>query len=157
MGDLALSDENWAQLRKEGKDKGRHEFLRNGLKYFYSQKSAADFVDPPADKHKGYGLTGVAANGKKIWENSCLTCPKKYGISQMVLDNSIMTARKFARNFAKDRDWSLYEIVRHGTHAEPAHRQYMPHYTLDRMSHQQVEDLRAFLTERAAEGEAASN
>ena len=69
----------------------------------------------------------------------------------MVLDDSKMTARKFTRNIARDKDWSLYEIVRHGTHGDLGHRQYMPLYTLDRMSHQQVEDLRSYLQQVAAE------
>lgn len=149
MGELDLTADNWEQLKREAIDPNRHEFLRNGLKTFYKTKSPADFVDPPHDKAKGYDFTGNAENGQKIWEYGCLTCHREHGISQMVLDNSVMTARKFTRNFDKDKNWSLYEILRHGTHAKPGHRQYMPHYTLERMSHQQVEDLRAFLEQRA--------
>lgn len=151
MGELDFTEDNWAQLKREANSKDRHEFLRNGIKTFYKLKSPADFVDPPHDRDKGYGHAGNAVNGKKVWDNSCKTCHKTAGISQMVLDDSKMTARKFTRNIDREKDWSLYQIVRHGTHAEPGHRQYMPLYTLDRMSHQQVEDVRAYLEQRATE------
>ena len=45
----------------------------------------------------------------------------------------------------KDSHFSLYQIIAYGTYAIPGHKPYMPHYPLERMSKQQVEDLRAYV------------
>ena len=47
-------------------------------------------------------------------------------------------------------------MVRHGTHPAPGHREYMPHYTKERMTDQQVEDLERYILERAWERELRS-
>ncbi|RMF22347.1 MAG: cytochrome c, partial [Bacteroidetes bacterium] len=36
----------------------------------------------------------------------------------------------------------------YGTYAIPGHKPYMPHYPLERMSKQQVEDLRAYIEQQ---------
>ncbi len=116
------------------------------LKSKYAIKSPATFAHEPENKAEGYAnLEGNAANGKLIWENSCKTCHREYGPSQLILDDSKFTLKKFKRNFKKEGNFNLYTIIRHGTYAEPGHRQYMPLYTEERMSNQQIEDLRAFI------------
>ena len=63
----------------------------------------------------------------------------------MVLDESKPTLNWLKRNITSDSDLSIYQIIRHGTYAASGHREYMPLYTQEKMSNQQVEDLRAFI------------
>ncbi len=121
------------------------------LKSKYMVASPADFVEVPENKAKGYPNTapGNAEIGREIYDRSCMTCHEYGGPSLFVLDHSTKNFRHLERNITSHDQFSIYEIVRHGTYAEPGHRQYMPLYTLDRMSYQQLEDLRAYIEAEA--------
>jgi mono/diheme cytochrome c family protein len=112
-------------------------------------RSPATFVDPPSDKKAGYGEVGRLEIGKGIYELSCQHCHKEDGVSDLVLDDSKKTFKWLKKNIKKDMRYSLYEIIRKGTYAEYGHKEYMPHYTMEKMSHQQVEDLRAYIEQQA--------
>lgn len=49
------------------------------------------------------------------------------------------------KHIPENTDLSIYQIIRKGTYAEYGHKEYMPHYTLEKMSDQQIEHLREFL------------
>ena len=148
LSDLELSDEEWNSLKELTKNDKNDEAIAL-LKQNYMVKSGADFVDPPADKSKGYPFEGDREKGRLIYENSCQTCHRPYGPSSVILDESKLTFKKLRKNITASSKWSIYEIIRHGTYAQPGHRPYMPHYTAERMSDQQVEHLRAFIEWKA--------
>ena len=120
----------------------------------YLPASPATFVDPPADKAAGYAVAraGDAALGRQLYERSCQTCHHVGGESDLVLDDYPSTLRWLERHLADDGPLSLYEIIRRGTYPVPGHRPYMPHYTAEKMSDQQVEDLRAYVVSRGRRG-----
>ncbi|MGB0525591.1 MAG: c-type cytochrome [Flammeovirgaceae bacterium] len=150
LEDLALPDALLKELENAQASGQKNPALAKQLKRYYATKSPATFSAPPADKAKGYeGIIGNAENGAKIYASGCQHCHKPNGASRLVLDDSKFTFRKLKRNLNKSNNFSIYEIVRHGTHALEGHKAYMPHYTLERMSHQQVEDLKAFILEKA--------
>ncbi len=116
------------------------------IKSKYLLKSPATFSKVPENKELGYkGITGNAENGKHIYELGCQHCHRENGESDVVLDNGKTTFRWLERNITVDTELSIYEIIRKGTYAEKGHKEYMPHYTLEKMSHQQIEDLRAYI------------
>ncbi|MFT7029262.1 MAG: penicillin-binding protein-related factor A (putative recombinase) [Marinoscillum sp.] len=49
------------------------------------------------------------------------------------------------KHIPENTDLSIYQIIRKGTYAEYGHKEYMPHYTSEKMSDQQIEHLREFL------------
>lgn len=150
VGDLALSSAEEEQLAQGMENPEKHGELIELVKSKYLTYSPATFAEAPPNKQKGYaGLRGSAERGEAIYRLGCQNCHKPGGASDVVLDNSKFTLRKFERNLAKTNYFSIYQIIRYGTHPEPGHRPYMPHYTLERMSHQQVEDLRAFIEKGA--------
>ncbi len=150
LGDLELSAEDYQKLEQEAGQKASHKALRQWLKTFYLQKSPAHFFDAPYDKRKGYeGLKGRPAAGKDIYELSCLYCHKDGGVSHYILDNSKLSFKHLKSKIEKDSHMSLYQIIPYGTYAIPGHKPYMPHYPLERMSKQQVEDLRAYVERMA--------
>jgi mono/diheme cytochrome c family protein len=144
LSDLELTDAEWKELRTKASSGSTEEAIAL-LKQNYMVMSGADFVDPPADKSKGYPFEGDRHIGEQLYEKSCQTCHRMYGPSSMILDDSKLTFKKLRKNLTASTKWSIYEIIRHGTYAQPGHRPYMPHYTAERMSDQQVEHLRAFI------------
>ena len=88
--------------------------------------------------------------GKALYELSCLHCHQGGGVSGYVLDRKRLSFKHLRNNITKDSHFSLYQIIRYGTYALPGHRPYMPHYPLERMSNQQVEDLRAYIEQEAS-------
>ena len=124
--------------------------MRTWLRSFYNTKSPAHFYDAPPSKRKGYeGLAGNPNRGKDLYELSCLHCHQPDGVSHYILDDSRHSFRHLKKMITKDSHFSLYQIVAYGTYAIPGHRPYMPHYPEERMSKQQVEDLRAYVEQRA--------
>jgi mono/diheme cytochrome c family protein len=151
LGDLNLAAADYQRLNTTPTTAAEKEQRIAWLKGFYNTKSPATFVDAPPNKQEGYaGLTGRPEVGRDIYELSCKNCHHENGESNLILDDSPFTFGKFKRNITKEGHFSIYQIIRYGTHPIEGHRPYMPHYTLERMSHQQVEDLRAYIEEQAS-------
>ena len=150
LEDLGFDVADLEKLQSEKKNTDNNESLRAWLRSFYNTKSPAHFYDAPPDKSVGYeGLVGDPARGKELYELSCLYCHNAEGVSHYVLDNSPLSFRHLERKITKDSHFSLYQIIAYGTYAIPGHKPYMPHYPAERMSKQQVEDLRAYIEMKA--------
>jgi len=151
MGDLNLNANNWKKLRTEAYDNNMHPQLVSWLKSFYLQKSPATFVDAPANKDELIASTsGDVEKGKYLYEFSCRQCHHEDGESMFTLDYSKLSFAKLKHNMAKENSFSIYEIVRHGTHPGMGHRPYMPHFTRERMSDKQIDDLKAYIQQEAS-------
>ena len=147
MSDLGLSDSDWGRL-KENSPAAIDVNLekRNFLKSFYLQKSPATFGEPPSDFKAGYGIQGDAERGKLIYESSCLHCHDQDGPSFYLKLDEKGLSRGFLKSKIKSRSrFSIYKITREGTHSFAGHKPYMPNYTKERLSDQQIEDLRAYI------------
>ncbi|MCB0643520.1 MAG: c-type cytochrome, partial [Phaeodactylibacter sp.] len=150
LGDLGLQADDLARLNREKDQTDRQAALRQWLRSYYNTKSPAHFFDAPSDKAAGYpGLVGDPEKGKWIYELSCLHCHKPDGVSHYILDESKLSFRHIEKMIDKNSHFSLYQIIAYGTYAIPGHRPYMPHYPEERMSKQQVEDLRAYVEFKA--------
>lgn len=150
LEDLGLNDYDIAKLNAEKDDPGERDSLRTWLRSFYNTISPAHFYDAPENKKEGYaGLIGNPDRGKDLYELSCLHCHQPDGVSHYILDNSKLSFRHLNKMMTKDSHFSLYQIVAYGTYAIPGHKPYMPHYPAERMSKQQVEDLRAYIEKMA--------
>jgi len=120
------------------------------LKSKYLDHSPAHFVDPPEDRKMGIdSLTGNPENGKLIYENSCFHCHKKNQYSFFRLDNEKLSFRQLKYNMGKFDVRSVYQVVRYGTEPHGGKKAYMPHYPLEKMSLQQMEDLRTYIYQQA--------
>lgn len=150
MKDLALSGADWTRLKTESKVPTKRLALIQWLKSKYAIKSPATFYDAPPNKKEGFkSYEGRPDVGKDLYELSCLWCHKPYGVSHYILDNSKHSFRHLKKMIPKNSHFSLYQIIAYGTYAIPGHKPYMPHYPLERMSKQQVEDLRAYIQLKA--------
>lgn len=147
MEDLTLSVEDWEFLNDPNQVSAEKRRL---IKSKYLQKSPATFSKPPKSKAAGYeGVVGRAAQGKLVYEQGCQHCHRPNGESDVVFDNSTQTFKWLKKHITDEGDLSIYQIIRKGTYSEYGHQEYMPHYTLEKMSHQQLEDLRAFIEQEA--------
>lgn len=146
LGDLGLTSDEWTKIETMYQDQSKHEELKTFLKSKYMLYSPAHFGETPADKEAGYpDLVGNASSGEKIYKLSCQTCHRDGGPSDLIFDESKFTFKKLQKDITDDGQLSIYEIIRHGTSSEPGKLEYMPLFTYDRMSNQQVEDLRAYI------------
>jgi len=146
LGDIGLTDSQLASLNSNELDQS--EKLRI-IDEHYLVRSPATFSEPPADKKEGYGMKGIPERGKAIYELGCQHCHKEDGVSDLVLDNAKKTFNWLKKNITADSQYSIYQIVRQGTYASHGHREYMPHYTQEKMSDQQLEDLRSYIVQMA--------
>ncbi|MBK6264573.1 c-type cytochrome [Marivirga sp. S37H4] len=144
VSDLDLSENELAAINELVAHQ-KNDSAINLLKSKYLTKSPATFTEVPESKKEGYPYTGRPEFGKAIYELGCQHCHHPYGESDLVLDNSVYTFKWLKKNITKNSPKSIYEIIRKGTYSEVGHKEYMPHYTLEKMSHQQVEDLRAYI------------
>lgn len=144
MEDLDLTNAEYNRISSAINNESERAGVIQLLKSKYLLASPATFVqdDPKAPVEK---LTGNAERGELIWDLSCEACHREYGPSQLILDQSKFTFNKFKKHLDRNTNFNLFHITRHGTYAEPGHRQYMPLYPLERMSHQQIADLKAFI------------
>ncbi len=142
MGDLNLNDQEVKNMKSS--DSEQNLAL---IKSKYLLKSPATFVNPPEDPLIGYELTGRPELGKAIFELGCQHCHRPEGESEVVFRSNDLTLNWLENHLMDKGDKSIYQIIRKGTYAEYGHKEYMPHYTLEKMSHQQVEDLRAFVVQ----------
>ena len=143
MNDLNVSEEDLALLKSNREDAVKRKVLDG----YYMNKNAATFGSLPVSKKEGYPYEGDAQRGKAIYQLGCQHCHRDKGESDVILDDSKVTLRWLKRNISSDSDLSIYQIIRKGTYSAKGHQEYMPHYTLEKMSDQQLEDLRAYIEE----------
>ena len=147
MGDLQLNEKEWRKVRMlSAGEMSRHEVVAL-LKSKYSPTSHAHFTDGPGDLEGGYPDVnpGRADQGEKIFRLSCQSCHSKQGASMLVLNSNLRTFKRLSKHFTRDTRLNGYKLVRHGTRPNFFFHRYMPLYPLERMSNQQVEDLKAYI------------
>ena len=102
----------------------------------------------PREKRK-YGEEGDVQKGKFIYENACLFCHRDGRVTNLKLDDDKLSAQMFLSNMEGYSDKSIYQILRYGTYTMPGRNQYMPRYTKEKMSDEQINHLMAYLKELA--------
>ena len=150
MEDLNLSEQEYADLNTAmNSDAPAQDKAIDLIKSRYQQGSPATFTLPPDDRKKGYGLQGNPDNGKLVYELSCQHCHKDKRYSYFNLDNSKSTFKHLKKHFPKYTRYSVYQVGRYGTPPMNGKKAYMPQYTQEKMSDQQMEDLRAYIDQQA--------
>ncbi len=149
-GDLSLQKADYQVINDAMNTGAGKEKALAMLKTKYRTDSPATFVLPPTDIKKGYGNKGNVERGKTIYDLSCLHCHERKIYSYFELDQDKMSFRFLKKFMSRYSRYSLYQVGRWGT--EPMHwkRAYMPFYTAEKLSNQQIEDLRTYI-EMAAE------
>lgn len=122
------------------------------LRKHYSLASPATFVLPPEDRKAGYAVAGTPdpANGRAIYERGCMHCHADQRYSFFEIDDTPDHYAFLTKHFPRYTRYSTYQVTRYGTSPIPGKRAYMPHYTRERMTDLQIEELRAYMAAGAA-------
>jgi mono/diheme cytochrome c family protein len=105
----------------------------------------ATFMETMPRDERRYGENADAENGREIFNRSCMHCHENGRVTNLKLGRDVLTGRMFEKHLTDYTDLSLYQIVRHGTYTMPGRNQYMPLYTKEKMSDEQLENLVAYL------------
>lgn len=144
MGDLNLTNkEKQMVINGAGTDESKDFARLIESKYF--QESHATFLDPISSIERELGSNGDVQSGAMIYKNSCLHCHKDGGVTNFKLSNAKLDFQFLRKHLLVDGNKSVYHISRKGTYMKNGYRPYMPNYTKERLSHQQLEDLVAFI------------
>lgn len=150
MGDLSLTTNDLSKIESAMMNEGNKKEAIQLLEAAYLDHSPATFITPPEDRKEGYAVAaGDPLRGELVYERSCLHCHGERRYSFFNLDESDYSFNFLEKHFPQYSRYSTYQVVRYGTSPIPGKRAYMPHYTQERMSNQQVEDLRAYVSQQA--------
>ncbi len=146
MGDLALTNKEIAQLEAaRSGDKKEMAAAASMLTSKYTA-SPATFGDAYQSQQAAFKLEGDKDNGKNIYERSCKHChAPETGVTHFIIDDEPTTFQMLDRRSDGFTRYSLYQISRYGTKPVLGYKPYMPHYTMERMSDQQMADLHAYI------------
>lgn len=152
--DLKLSAEDRASVESAINDKQSHAKAVHLLEAKFLDKSPAHFEEhnnlKPLDEAAKNDKTRFN-NGKSIYERSCLHCHEGRKYSFYALDNSRYSFKNLLNRSKKHGEGSLHHVARHGTYPLAGKRAYMPLYPIEKMSVEQLDDLRVYI-ENMAEG-----
>lgn len=147
MSDLQLNEQERGLVNAALESgNGRAEAIKL-IKSKYLQAAPATFLKPPEDRKKGTGLVGNKENGKLIYNNSCLHCHEDGKYSYFYLKDGHMDRSFLNRKAGTYSPYSIYQVIRYGTTPLSGRKSYMPHYTEEKMSEQQLADLKSYLEE----------
>ena len=148
IADLNLNPKEFWTLKK-ALDGGDKRAAIEAIKGSYLDHSPATFLDPTPKKERALGVAGDPEKGKDLYSLSCMTCHHERGITSYKLNRDKTTFQHLKFWSKKSNIKSLYEITRKGTYALPGYKPYMPNYTKERLSYQQIEDLMAYINQEA--------
>lgn len=148
--DLKLSDLNMTTAEEETVAKavageGMEIDAIQILESKYLKNSPAQFIEPPARDKKNFNWIGDPKNGRLVYESSCQHCHYQNKYSYLNLDDSSLTFDFLNNKADKYSRYSMYQVIRYGTYSMHGKSSYMPRYPKEKMSDQQMEDLRAYI------------
>lgn len=149
LSDLAISNEDKYAVFEGNLTSTQKEELIKGIKGSYRQAYSATFMETMNRDDRPYGKGGNVENGKYIYEKACMFCHENKRVTYLHLDDGKLSGRFLWRNRKNYTDQSIYQIVRHGTYSKAGRKQYMPHYTKEKMSDEQLNDLVAYIKQIA--------
>lgn len=150
--DLNLNAEEKAQVEEAVNNKKDFEKAILTLESKYLNKSPAHFAE-----HKTYAPLSEAEktdverfkNGKLIYERSCLHCHEGARYSFFNLDDSRFSFKNLLNRTKANKEGSIHKITRHGTWPLAGKRAYMPLYPIEKMSEDQLSDLKMYIENKA--------
>jgi len=152
LGDLGLSQAQLQDIESALQRGEPRADLVELIRGRYRTDSPATFVKPPEDRQLGYTeVEGNAERGQLIYDLACLHCHAPGQYTFFKLDDSRFSFQHLDKHIPRYTRYSIYQVIRFGTSPMAGKRTYMPNFTLQKMSDQQVEDLRAYIQQRANE------
>ncbi|MFK7799853.1 MAG: hypothetical protein AB8E82_20535 [Aureispira sp.] len=156
MGDLRVPDTIVSIIEESISSSVNGSKAVNLMRRYYPEVYPATLA-PPIPYNKRPEVSPVLnsyKNGKRIYKLSCLHCHANKRFANLKLDRSQKTLKFLKKHFDTNSRYSIYDAVRYSPGSK-ANRSNIPHYTAQRMSDQQIQDLRFYIAQRAKMGPAA--
>ena len=154
VADLKLTDEQKDKIKEALETNKNTDRAIDYLRDAFEPVRPAHFTKPI--DYKAVGEANLKdekrlKDGQAIYELSCMHCHGKERFSFFNLDDSRATFKFLNRALRKQSYHSAYKISRYGTGPKKGRKAYMPQYTLEKMSDEQLESLRIYI-QAVAEG-----
>ncbi len=154
LGDLDLAQEELELVALALDDEALAEQARGALRGAFLAGSPAHLQPPPDDRAAGYGNTGDPARGEEVYHRACLTCHAPSRGRPVRGTYPLSTRRGSLAKLWRNRtggSLSFYQVISWGTRPFGVPMAYMPFFTKERLSDQQIDDLRAYLASELGE------
>ncbi len=150
LKDLNLSDEEMESITARGQSEEQKAQNIRLIRSKFLQGYPATFAEVLPKKERKMGKEGGdLEKGKWLYEKSCLHChsPEKSVTDRTVFGNGKdqKSFKWLASYFKKSNGGSVYWITRHGTESKDHIPQYMPIYSQEKLTNDQIEDLAAYI------------
>lgn len=140
MSDLFFNDDQVEVLHSNDKNQ-RIELVKSK----YVKKYAATFGFPLAANIRSKGKKGDWQKGEYIFKFGCMHCHNPEGITTFTLEADQLNRSYLKNRMDKTNKKSIYEITRTGTQPKKLKKTYMPPYTYEKLTDEQLEHLAAYL------------
>ncbi|NRB63182.1 MAG: c-type cytochrome [Saprospiraceae bacterium] len=151
IGDLEMTQEERNLTQKALESGKKQKEIKELVSSKYLNYAPATFLKPPEDRQAGYtAIEGRPEHGELLYNHSCMHCHENARYSFFRLDHAKNTFVYLNKHMARYTRYSLYQVGRYGTSPMPGKRTYMPNYTKEKMTNQQMEDLRAYIEQQSS-------
>lgn len=145
LGDLNMTDAEAKTVSNAVAGDGEEIEAIQILESKYLKNSPAHFLLPPMRDNKSFNTVGDPQNGQLVYDNSCKHCHLRNKYSYLNLDDSSLTFDFLDNKADTYSRYSIYQVIRYGTYSMGGKSSYMPRFPKEKMSDQQMEDLRAYI------------
>ena len=147
--ELNFTNEELKSLQQSVENKEESLDMIQKIKSKYIEYYPATFTGTMPENKRSYGKNGNPERGEKIYEYSCVFCHGNARVTYLDLSKDVLSARYLWNNKDGYDELSIYQVIRWGTSPKTGRKQYMPLYTQERMTDEQLEDLMAYIKELA--------
>jgi mono/diheme cytochrome c family protein len=157
IGDLGLSEEDRKDIESALENNTGNAKAVNLLRRYYPEVYPATLAEPQPVlvRKKTSPVMNNFKNGARVYEQSCLYCHGEKKYADFALDTQKTTFQFLKKNLDDTTSrYSIYEALRFSPTSK-ANRTGSPHFTSQRMSDQQIQDLRFYIIQMATHGQEA--
>jgi len=158
IGDLKIPKDVLSQIQESVNTNIANSRAVNLMRRYYMEVYPASLA-APIPLHKRGQVSPVLNdfnNGRRVYKTSCLYCHANKKFANFSLDRQQKTFKFLKKHLDSTSPFSIYDAIRYSPGSK-ANRKGVPHYTAQRMSDQQVQDLRFYITQMAKLGSRAKD
>jgi len=149
LADLGVTSIELATWKRRALEPAETESVAGEIRARFAHATPSTSGDPGplAESHNS-----DPENGRRVWTRSCQHCHGAEGTSESYFGEEEGTWEELASRFHSTGDRSIYSLIRDGTGPGEDKKAFMARYPVERLSDSQIEDLRAFVEQRADGG-----
>ncbi|BDS14744.1 cytochrome c family protein [Aureispira anguillae] len=158
MGDLQVPDTLITIIEDAIKTNIGNSRAVNLMRRYYQEVYPASLISPipVGERNLISPVLNSYSNGRRVYKQSCLHCHAGKRYANFGLDRSQKTFKFLKKHFDLTSKYSIYDALRYSPGSK-GNKTNPPHYTVERMSNQQLQDLRFYITQKARLGAEADD